>query len=65
MSASSHTLPLPVLGNFLAEELGCQVEYLGIQAGQLEFDSTLSPEIQRAVEEIIMEVKKQFRNKTE
>ncbi|MHC1739591.1 MAG: hydrogenase 3 maturation endopeptidase HyCI [Anaerolineaceae bacterium] len=53
MSASSHTLPLTVLGQFLASELDCKVEYLGIQPKQLEFDHELSPELSRAVDEVV------------
>ena len=56
MSASSHTLPLSVLGQYLETELGCRVEYLGIQPGQLDFGSDLSNEVQEAVDEIVAEV---------
>jgi hydrogenase maturation protease HycI len=52
MSASSHTLPLPVLGSFLASELGCEVSYLGIQPQQLQFDSSLSAPVSKAVMKI-------------
>jgi len=52
MSASSHTLPLPVLGQFLETELNCKVEYLGIQPERLSFDSELSPSVIQATDEI-------------
>lgn len=53
MSASSHTLPLPVLGEFLAAELGCEVSYLGIQPEQLQFEAPMSRSIEKAVKEIV------------
>lgn len=53
MSASSHTLPLSVLGNYLQSDLGCQVIYLGIQPEQLDFAAALSDKVQIAVEEIV------------
>ena len=60
MSASSHTLPLSVLGGYLESELGCRVEYLGIQPKQLEFAAELSPEVADAVKEIITVFKREF-----
>jgi hydrogenase 3 maturation protease len=60
MSASSHTLPLSVLGGFLEEELECRVEYLGIQPGQLEFGADLSPEVMKSVEGISLTLSKQM-----
>ena len=53
MSASSHTLPLSVLGQYLETEMNCRVEYLGIQPRQLEFDADLSPAVIQAVDEIV------------
>ena len=53
MSASSHTLPLPVLGQFLEAELNCQMEYLGIQPVQTEFDTAPGPWIEQAADEIV------------
>jgi hydrogenase 3 maturation protease len=60
MSASSHTLPLPVLGQFLESEFGCTVEYLGIQPGQLEYTLPMSAEVEKAVAQIVRELKKQI-----
>jgi hydrogenase 3 maturation protease len=53
MSASSHTLPLSVLGGFLQQEMGCQVDYLGIQPQHLEFAAPLSSAVAAAVQSII------------
>jgi hydrogenase 3 maturation protease len=63
MSASSHTLPLSVLGGFLETELGCEVEYLGIQPGQLEFAEMLSPEVAQSVAEIVKAMISEFSEK--
>ena len=54
MSVSSHTLPLPVLGHYLESELGCHVEYLGIQPGQLELDQEPSQEVRKAIAEVVI-----------
>jgi hydrogenase maturation protease HycI len=62
MSASSHTLPLPVLGGYLTTELGCQVEYLGIQPEQLQFDTSLSVPVSQAVSELVEIFAKQIQH---
>jgi hydrogenase 3 maturation protease len=60
MSASSHTLPLSVLGGYLESELGCSVHYLGIQPAQLEFAADLTPAVAAAVSEIVTAIKREF-----
>lgn len=60
LGASSHTLPLTVIGGFLQSELDCQVEYLGIQPERLEFGVPLSPAVEQAVAEIVQGMKKEF-----
>lgn len=60
MSASSHTLPLPILGQFLEEELACKVEYLGIQPAQLEFGNELTLEVQNSVNSLVERFQEKF-----
>lgn len=60
MSASTHSLPLSILANFLFAELGCDVTVLGIQPAQNEIGSNLSASVQTAVEGILAELKKVF-----
>lgn len=57
LSASSHTLPLSVLGKFLEAELHCRVAYLGIQPEQLTFTADLSPTVAQAVDEVVQEIR--------
>lgn len=52
LSATTHTLPPYLLGNYLANELNCSVAMLGIQPMQNEFDQPLSPEVETAVEQV-------------
>lgn len=49
-SASTHTVPLSVVANYLEGELHCPVALLVIQAGQTNFDQGLSEPVERAVE---------------
>lgn len=60
MSASSHTLPLSVLGKFLEAELHCQVAYLGIQPAQLEFAAPLTREVRRSVDLLVSMISEEF-----
>lgn len=60
ISASTHTLPLSVLGGFLNKEFGCETVYLGIQPRQLEFAQGLSPEVEKAVKHVVREIIKCF-----
>jgi hydrogenase maturation protease HycI len=53
MSASSHTLPLPVLGQFLEAELNCKVEYLGIQPESIVFDTPVSLTVSRSIARVV------------
>ncbi len=56
VSASTHTLPLSVIGSYLSVELNSQVSLLGIQPGTLEFNAPLSPSVAKAVREIVEEL---------
>jgi hydrogenase 3 maturation protease len=55
MSASSHTLPLPVLGQFLEAELNCKVEYLGIQPESIIFDTPVSLAVGKTIDHVVRE----------
>ena len=60
MSASSHSLPLSMLASYLTAEIGCEVSILGIQPAQNEIGAELSSSVQTAVDEIVIELGKQF-----
>lgn len=60
MSASSHTLPLSVLGKYLEAELHCQIAYLGIQPTQLDFAAPLSENVRLSVSEIVGMIVEEF-----
>jgi hydrogenase 3 maturation protease len=51
-SASTHTLPLHILGSYLTAELNCEVALLGIQPAQTRIGAPLSPQVQQAAEGI-------------
>lgn len=51
-SASSHSLPLSVLGQYLRAEIGSEVSLLCVQPSSLEFDRPMTPTIARAIEEV-------------
>jgi len=51
-TGSTHTFPIGGLAKYLAAELKCEVAVLGIQPKNLEFDSPVSEEVIRAVDEI-------------
>ena len=48
-SASTHTLPLHVLSDYISSEIGCRVSLLGIQPAHTDFDSPPSQAIRAAV----------------
>ncbi len=51
LSASTHTLPLKLLGTFLNSEIGCQIALLGIQPANLVTGASITPQVARAVED--------------
>jgi hydrogenase 3 maturation protease len=53
LSASTHSLPLSMLAKYLTLELGCKVMLLGIQPASNEVGETVSPEVLRAVKEVV------------
>jgi hydrogenase 3 maturation protease len=53
ISAVTHGLPLHVSAEYLVTELGCEVALIGIQPRSNAFDAPLSPEVQRAVDEVV------------
>jgi hydrogenase 3 maturation protease len=59
LSASTHTLPLNVIAQYLVAELGCEVAVIGIQPDANTFDTPLSPAVQRAVEEVVHGVRQE------
>ena len=52
MSASSHSLPISILADYLSQDLKCEVYLLGIQAEQNEPFQPLSSQVYSAVSEI-------------
>jgi hydrogenase 3 maturation protease len=53
VSFGTHGLPLSVLADYLRIEVGCAVALIGIQPSNMEFGEALSPEVARAVAEVI------------
>jgi hydrogenase 3 maturation protease len=49
LSASTHTLPLACLAQYLIDEMGCEVALLGIQPVHRAFGEPLSAAVRRAV----------------
>jgi hydrogenase 3 maturation protease len=49
-NVSTHTLPLPILANYLRVELACPVGLLGIQPADISLGDSLSPAVGLAVE---------------
>jgi hydrogenase 3 maturation protease len=53
MSSSTHTLPLEVIADYLKQELGCRVLFLGLQPKVVEFGEGLSEEVAAAVADTV------------
>jgi hydrogenase 3 maturation protease len=60
MSASTHSLPLSMLANYLVLELGCDVQLLGIQPKSNQVGESASPEVMQAVHEIVDDLLQTF-----
>lgn len=57
MSASSHSLPLSLLAQYISAEIGCDVAVLGIQPGQNEMGEKLAPSVSATIDEIVAEIR--------
>jgi len=57
LSASTHSLPLNVIAQYLISELNCEVIIIGLQPEANEFDTPLSPAMRHAVDEVIGELR--------
>ncbi len=53
MSASTHSLPLSILTQYLIAEIGCEVYLIGIQAGSNVYGDELSMPVAEAVREVV------------
>lgn len=53
LSASTHTLPLSILAQYLKTELKCDVAVIGIQPAQMMFGGDLSPAVQLSLKGVI------------
>ena len=62
MSASTHSLPLSMLSRYLKLELNCAVAVLGIQAASNEVGESVSPDVARAIDEIVDELDSRIRS---
>ena len=52
-SASTHTLPVYVLSQYLSSEFGCDIALIGIQPAQMTIGKPLSFAVKTAVDEVI------------
>jgi len=53
LSASTHTLPLSIIAQYLNTELGCEIALIGIQPAQMIFGADLSPVVQESLKNVI------------
>ena len=53
VTLSTHTFPLPVIARIVAEEIGCEVVFVGIQPEDVSFGEGLSEEVERAASTIV------------
>ena len=54
VSFGTHALPLSVLADYVAREVGCRVTVIGIQPATIEFGEGLSPAVSAAVREVTL-----------
>ncbi len=53
LSASTHTMPLSLLGEYFTAVLHCEVALIGIQPASLDLGETLSPEATAAAAQVV------------
>lgn len=53
LSASTHTMPLSLLGEYFTAVLHCEVALIGIQPASLDLGETLSPQAIAAAEQVV------------
>jgi hydrogenase 3 maturation protease len=54
LRASTHTLPLSIVGHYLVHELECSVALIGMQPCQFEFGKPLTQEVSRSVSLVVV-----------
>ena len=57
VSFSTHKLPLPIMLDYLEQEIACRIVVLGIQATNLEFMSEMTPEVSQTVDALAAELR--------
>jgi hydrogenase 3 maturation protease len=53
VSAFTHTLPLHVVSDYMADELGCEVRIFAIQPVQVDFATPITSQVSSAIKRII------------
>jgi hydrogenase 3 maturation protease len=56
MMHTTHNMPLSFLAEYIRRTAGCQVGAIGIQAGRIDLDSTVSPEVAEACRQVAQAV---------
>ncbi|HEX2905276.1 MAG TPA: hydrogenase maturation peptidase HycI [Phototrophicaceae bacterium] len=56
VSASTHSLPLSVLADYVAAELQCEVYLIGIQPALMAFDAPVSSPVTGAVDQVVSQL---------
>jgi hydrogenase 3 maturation protease len=57
VSFSTHILPLPIIMDYLAREIGCETLLLGIQITSLEFMADMTPAVAIATDALTTELR--------
>jgi len=57
VSFSTHRLPTKILTDYLIKSLNCRIAVVGIQPKSLDFCAAVSPEIKKAVDELVFAIK--------
>lgn len=60
LAFSTHSFPLRILAQYLIDEIGCEIRFIGIEPEELDFDTPMTPAVQLAADQLVADLTKAY-----
>lgn len=60
LAFSTHSFPLRMLAQYLIDETGCEIRFIGVEPDELDFDTPMTPAVQAAADQLVSDLQKAY-----
>jgi hydrogenase 3 maturation protease len=60
LAFSTHSFPLRMLAEYLINETGCEIRFIGVEPDELDFDTPMTPPVQTAADQLVADLSKAY-----